>query len=49
MDAATVHLASAESNGTVLEAAREVLTRHGLGHATIQVDPADQSTPATRN
>ncbi|MFZ2240537.1 MAG: cation diffusion facilitator family transporter [Gordonia amarae] len=44
MDVATVHLASAESHGTVLDAAREVLTRHGLGHATIQVDPADQSS-----
>ncbi|MYR08339.1 cation diffusion facilitator family transporter [Gordonia sp. SID5947] len=41
MDVATVHLGSNESNREVLTAAQAVLTRHGLEHATVQVDPHD--------
>ncbi|GAA3702108.1 cation diffusion facilitator family transporter [Gordonia hankookensis] len=41
MDVATVHLGSNGSNREVLTAAQAVLTRHGLEHATIQVDPHD--------
>ncbi|MEE4025121.1 cation diffusion facilitator family transporter [Gordonia sp. PKS22-38] len=39
MDVATVHLDSDGTNTDVLTAAQEVMVRHGLGHATIQVDP----------
>lgn len=42
MDVATVHLGSAHDNPEVLAAAQEVLSRHGLEHATIQVDPIEQ-------
>jgi cobalt-zinc-cadmium efflux system protein len=40
MDVATVHVTATADNAAVLAAAREVLERHGLDHATIQVDPA---------
>ncbi|MED5802668.1 cation diffusion facilitator family transporter [Gordonia sp. Z-3] len=40
MDVATVHLDSDCSNTDVLAAAQVVMARHGLEHATIQVDPA---------
>lgn len=39
MDVATVHLGSSCPNAEVLAAAQEVLSRYGLDHATIQVDP----------
>jgi cobalt-zinc-cadmium efflux system protein len=39
MDVATVHVTATADNATVLSAARVVLERHGLDHATIQVDP----------
>ncbi|MEP9394778.1 cation diffusion facilitator family transporter [Gordonia sp. VNQ95] len=42
MDVATVHLGSSREGAEVLSAARQVLTRHGLEHATVQVDPEDQ-------
>ncbi len=38
MDVATVHVASDASNDKVLAEAKRVLHRHGLDHATIQVD-----------
>lgn len=38
MDVATVHVSSDAPNDVVLSAAKEVLRRHGLDHATIQVD-----------
>ncbi|WP_238418698.1 cation diffusion facilitator family transporter [Gordonia sp. 'Campus'] len=41
MDVATVHLGSAQPNAEVLPAAQAVLARHGLEHATVQVDPDD--------
>ncbi|MGU3291744.1 cation diffusion facilitator family transporter [Williamsia sp. M5A3_1d] len=41
MDVATVHLGSDQPNADVLTAAREVLERHGLDHATVQVDPIE--------
>ncbi|WP_439030026.1 cation diffusion facilitator family transporter [Gordonia terrae] len=41
MDVATVHLGSAKPNAEVLPAAQAVLARHGLDHATVQVDPDD--------
>ncbi|AZG47824.1 Cadmium, cobalt and zinc/H(+)-K(+) antiporter [Gordonia insulae] len=41
MDVATVHLGSNGSNREVLTAAQAVLTRHGLEHATVQIDPHD--------
>ncbi|WP_045824437.1 cation diffusion facilitator family transporter [Williamsia herbipolensis] len=41
MDVTTVHLGSDHPNGEVLIAAREVLERHGLDHATVQVDPIE--------
>lgn len=41
MDVATVHLGSNAPNSDVLPAAQAVLARHGLEHATIQVDPHD--------
>ncbi|QTI68859.1 cation diffusion facilitator family transporter [Gordonia polyisoprenivorans] len=41
MDVATVHLGSDRPNAEVLPAAQAVLSRHGLGHATVQIDPAD--------
>ena len=39
MDVATVHLGSSCPNAEVLAAAQGVLSRYGLDHATIQVDP----------
>jgi cobalt-zinc-cadmium efflux system protein len=39
MDVATVHVTATADNAVVLSAARGVLERHGLDHATIQVDP----------
>lgn len=39
MDVATVHVTATADNADVLAAARDVLERHGLDHATIQVDP----------
>ncbi|MDL9938568.1 cation diffusion facilitator family transporter [Gordonia sp. ABSL1-1] len=39
MDVATVHLGSGCPNAQVLAGAQQVLARHGLHHATIQVDP----------
>ena len=39
MDVATVHLGSSCPNAVVLAAAQGVLSRYGLDHATIQVDP----------
>ncbi|ROZ88774.1 cation diffusion facilitator family transporter [Gordonia sp. OPL2] len=41
MDVATVHLDSDGPNQDVLTAAQAVMARHGLEHATIQVDPHD--------
>ncbi|WGJ84949.1 cation diffusion facilitator family transporter [Gordonia sp. SMJS1] len=41
MDVATVHLGSSRPNGEVLPAAQAVLARHGLEHATVQIDPDD--------
>ncbi len=41
MDVATVHLGSSRPNAEVLPAAQAVLARHGLEHATVQVDPND--------
>ncbi len=41
MDVATVHLGSDQPNAEVLTAARAVLERHGLDHATVQVDPIE--------
>lgn len=41
MDVATVHLGSHAPNREVLTAAQAVLSRHGLDHATIQVEPHD--------
>ncbi|GAA1460186.1 cation diffusion facilitator family transporter [Williamsia maris] len=41
MDVATVHLGSDQPNADVLTAARAVLERHGLDHATVQVDPIE--------
>lgn len=41
MDVATVHLDSDGLNQDVLTAAQAVMARHGLEHATIQVDPHD--------
>ncbi|GAC68163.1 cation diffusion facilitator family transporter [Gordonia soli] len=41
MDVATVHLGSHCANREVLTAAQAVLSRYGLEHATIQVDPDD--------
>ncbi|GAB17137.1 putative cation efflux protein [Gordonia effusa NBRC 100432] len=38
MDVATVHVSSDADNDVVLAAAKQVLHRHGLDHATIQVD-----------
>ncbi|MGC4934697.1 cation diffusion facilitator family transporter [Gordonia sp. DT30] len=40
MDVATVHLGSDRPNAEVLPAAQAVLARHGLPHATVQVEPA---------
>ena len=48
MDVATVHLASNCPNDEVLPQARAVLARHGLTHATIQVDP-DQAGKRCRD
>ncbi|WP_074853875.1 cation diffusion facilitator family transporter [Gordonia westfalica] len=42
MDVATVHLGSNRPNSEVLPAAQAVLARHGLEHATVQVDNDDQ-------
>lgn len=42
MDVATVHLGSNQPNSEVLPAAQAVLARHGLEHATVQVDNDDQ-------
>jgi cobalt-zinc-cadmium efflux system protein len=42
MDVATVHLGSTRPNSEVLPAAQAVLARHGLEHATVQVDNDDQ-------
>lgn len=39
MDVATVHLGSNGRSEEILAAAQQVLAGHGLGHATIQVDP----------
>ncbi|EON34854.1 MULTISPECIES: cation diffusion facilitator family transporter [Gordonia] len=41
MDVATVHLGSNRPNAEVLPAAQAVLARHGLEHATVQIDPDD--------
>ncbi|KSU61322.1 MULTISPECIES: cation diffusion facilitator family transporter [unclassified Gordonia (in: high G+C Gram-positive bacteria)] len=41
MDVATVHLGSSRPNAEVLPAAQAVLARHGLEHATVQIDPDD--------
>ncbi len=41
MDVATVHLGSDQPNADVLTAARTVLERHGLDHATVQIDPIE--------
>lgn len=41
MDVATVHLGSHAPNREVLAAAQTVLSRYGLDHATIQVEPHD--------
>lgn len=41
MDVATVHLGSSRPNDEVLPAAQAVLARHGLEHATVQIDPDD--------
>ncbi|MFW0797506.1 cation diffusion facilitator family transporter [Gordonia sp. CPCC 205515] len=41
MDVATVHLGSHAPNREVLAAAQAVLSRYGLDHATIQVEPHD--------
>ncbi|OUS90101.1 cation diffusion facilitator family transporter [Rhodococcus sp. NCIMB 12038] len=38
MDVATVHLTTEADSSTVLEAARTVLERHHLSHATVQVE-----------
>jgi cobalt-zinc-cadmium efflux system protein len=38
-DMVTAHLASRGDSARVLDAARAILTAHGLGHATIQVEP----------
>jgi cobalt-zinc-cadmium efflux system protein len=35
----TAHLASSGDSARVLGAARAILAAHGLGHATIQVEP----------
>ncbi|NDK92147.1 cation transporter [Gordonia desulfuricans] len=43
MDVATVHLTSACPNAEVLPQAHEILERHGLAHATVQIDPSDES------
>jgi cobalt-zinc-cadmium efflux system protein len=40
-DMVTAHLASREDSARVLSEARAILARHGLGHATIQVEPPD--------
>ncbi|ASR04837.1 cation diffusion facilitator family transporter [Gordonia rubripertincta] len=42
MDVATVHLGSTRPSSEVLPAAQAVLARHGLEHATVQVDNDDQ-------
>lgn len=42
MDVATVHLVSHDRDADVLDAAQRVLSRHGLEHATVQVDSATQ-------
>ncbi|OLT52345.1 cation transporter [Gordonia sp. CNJ-863] len=42
MDVATVHLGSTRPNSEVLPAAQAILARHGLEHATVQVDNDDQ-------
>lgn len=39
MDVATVHLGSRHPNSEVLPAAQAILAKHGLDHATVQVDP----------
>lgn len=44
MDVATVHLGSDQPNEQVLPVAQQVLSKYGLEHATIQIDPA----PGTR-
>ncbi|MHA3023990.1 cation diffusion facilitator family transporter [Mycobacterium sp. BMJ-28] len=42
-DMATAHLTSARESAQVLDEAKAVLTARGLAHATIQVEPPDQS------
>ncbi|MFW0787946.1 cation diffusion facilitator family transporter [Gordonia sp. CPCC 206044] len=41
MDVATVHLGCRCASRDILPAAQQVLARHGLEHATIQLDPDD--------
>ncbi len=42
MDVATVHITSSVDGANVLVAAQEVLTSHGLEHATVQVEGENQ-------
>jgi cobalt-zinc-cadmium efflux system protein len=42
-DMATAHLTSTRESALVLDDAKAVLTARGLAHATIQVEPPDQS------
>ncbi|MFI9848279.1 hypothetical protein ACIHFD_65500 [Nonomuraea sp. NPDC051941] len=46
MNVATAHLVTADQNGNhaVLDQARDVLLRrHGVAHATLQVEPANHT------
>jgi len=42
-DMVTAHLTSTRNSALVLDDARAVLTAHGLGHSTVQVEPPESA------